>query len=139
MSALKFLLTAYQRFQSLHTVILFLFAGGLAAFSQIVVYVFLSRILEIHYLTASSIAFLTALLISFFLQKFVAFQNRDSRETPRQFLWFVSLAFINLHMNGLLMYSLVEYGGINDILSQMICMGTIAVWSFFAYRHFIFR
>jgi putative flippase GtrA len=126
-------------FETYRTVLFFLIAGGTAAVFQLCVYVLLSRTLAIPYLTASSIAFVLAVVVSFLLQKFVTFEHTGRTEIPRQFIHFFFLACMNLLANGALMYLLVEQVALHDVLAQMLTMATIAVWSFFLYKHFIFK
>jgi putative flippase GtrA len=121
------------------SIFLFLFSGGTAAVFQLLVYVFLSRTLGLQYVLSSALSFVAALIVSFFLQKFVAFGERTVTRMSRQFTWFVLLAFMNLGANSLLMYTFVDIFHYNDIFSQAFTMVIIAVWSFFFYRHFIFR
>ncbi len=118
--------------------ILFLIAGGSAATFQLIVYYILSRIFDIQYLLASGISFTLAVIVSFLLQKYVTFENRD-KNISGQFSLFFVLALINLNMNTILMVVFVERLGMYDIYAQMSCMMTIAVWSFFIYKYLIFR
>ncbi len=60
-------------------IILFLISGGSAAMFQLVVYVVLTRVFHVQYLIASSVSFVAAVVVSFLLQKFVAFQNTDTK------------------------------------------------------------
>lgn len=125
--------------QKYRTIIVFLFSGGSAAFFQLLVYLFLSRTLALHYLVASSGAFATAVVVSFMLQKYVTFQDKGKEGLTKQFGYFVVLAVFNANANALLMYLFVEQVGLYDIFAQMTCMVTIALWSFFVYRHLIFK
>lgn len=121
------------------TIILFLISGGTAALLQLLLYAFLTRIIEVWYIAASVVSFVLAVVLSFLLQKFVAFENKDMSATPRQFLFFAGLAVFNLMANVILMILFVEYASIHDILAQAVTMIIVAVWSFFIYRHFIFK
>ena len=121
------------------TPLLFLLSGGSAAAFQLLVYFVCTRIFGFPYLIASAISFVTALIVSFLLQKFVAFEENTVKAMPKQFLWFCILASFNLGMNSMLMYTFVGTVGIHDIFSQALTMIVIAVWSFFIYRHIIFK
>lgn len=126
-------------FGRFRTQIFFILSGGSAAAFQLLTYLFLSKIMGLWYLLASIISFSLAVIISFLLQKFVTFENKDKESMHRQFLLFFTLAFLNLGANIFLMLFLTEKIRLLDIISQIITMGIIAIWSFLAYRYFIFR
>lgn len=128
----------FDKLKTFKRIILFLISGGTAATFQLLVYVFLSRSLNFQYLYASSIAFVSALILSFILQKFVTFSNINMLLIPRQFFLFSILAVFNLGMNILFMYAFIEIIGIHDIFAQATTMVVIAIWSFFIYQKFIF-
>ncbi len=128
--------TLVQKYQ---TALLFLVSGGSAALFQLCLYVFLSRILDLTYLVASNSSFVTTVVFSFLLQKYVTFRHKETKAIPKQFLFFALLACFNLYANTQLMVLFVEKISIHDVVAQILTMGTIAVWSFFVYRNGIFK
>jgi putative flippase GtrA len=135
---MKYVTHAHKIILRYKTSILFLISGTSAAMFQLAMYAFLSRVIGMQYLMASSIAFCAALVVSFLLQKYVTFQNKDLR-VATQFVQFAALAICNLSINTLLMYMLVEKLQIYDVFAQAITMITIAIWSFFIYKYHIFK
>ncbi len=121
------------------TILVFLCSGGFAAAFQLLLYIFLERILQVPYLISSGIAFVAAVIVSFLLQKYVTFQNKSGDMIGKQFTYFVILSVLNLSVNTLLMYIFVDIFGVHDVLAQAFCMVSIAIWSFFIYKHVIFK
>ena len=132
-------LTDLSRHPTVLKIIRFVLSGGTAAAFQLLLYIALSRPLGLNYLVATSISFICALVVSFLLQKYVTFQDKDQAAIPNQFALYAGFAVFNLAANSLLMYTFVSLLGIHDIAAQVMVMGTIAVWSFVVYQKFIFR
>lgn len=121
------------------TPIFFIISGGTASAFQLGVYILLSRIFGLWYLFSSIIAFSLAVILSFTLQKFVTFRDRNRESIHTQFAFFLSLALFNLAANAASMLFLVEKLGLLDVWAQVLTLGMVACWSFFFYRHKIFR
>ncbi len=128
-----------QHMNKYRTVLVFLFSGGTTAIFQLLLYVLLERILHIPYLLASGIAFVCAVVVSFLLQKYVTFQNTSEGMISKQFTHFAILSVLNLGANVCLMYIFVDLFQLFDVLAQALCMILIALWSFFIYKHIIFK
>lgn len=120
-------------------VALFLFSGGTAATTQLIIYVSLTRVLGLQYLIASSIAFVCALFLSFVLQKFLTFNDRCTTGMHFQFINYAILAGFNFLANASLMFLLVTVIEFNDIISQIGVMLLVAVWSYLIYKNLIFE
>jgi len=129
----------YSKIRAHRVVLLFLISGGSAAFFQLFIYVLLSRVFSFPYLIASAVAFVSALIVSFLLQKFVTFGEGSRQRIAVQFLKFAFLALFNLGMNIMLMYAFVDGLHFFDVFSQAITMILIAIWSFFIYKLYIFK
>ncbi len=93
---------------------------------------------KLWYLYSAIIAFLFAFAVSFSLQKFWTFQCDDVAKIRRQLPLHLSLAIINLGLNTLLIYVLVESFNLWYMLAQVIVSILIAFETFFALRR-IFR
>lgn len=117
----------------------FLFSGGSAtAVNFFFLYAF-TEWLGFYYLVSVVIAFLMAVCISFFLQKFWTFEDNSKDGIHGQILIFIIFAIINTCINALLVFLSVEYIGLHYMLGQFFSSGLIAFESFFVYKYFIFR
>lgn len=117
----------------------FLISGGTAALVLLVILYVCTDIFLIWYLISSVIAFVCAFLTSFTLHKFWTFRDRHVGRIPKQAASHLMVGGVNLILNTALLYWLVEYGRIHYLVSQVLVSGTLAVASFFIYKHFIFH
>ena len=113
-------------------------SGAGATFTHIFLLYFFTDICRIYYLVSTSMAFVCAFFVSFSLQKYWTFRDRDNTRVKKQMGLFFSIAITNLCLNALGMKTMVDFIGLNHLISQAIVSLGIAAWSFFAYS-FIFR
>ena len=119
----------------------YLIAGGTSTAIDLGILYVLTEFAGWWYLVSATAAFIVAFFVSFILQKFYTFNNRDtSRKTvATQGAFYFTLALTNLGINTILMYALVEWAGVWYFLAQIISAAAIAVESFFIYRFVIFH
>ena len=117
----------------------YIVAGAVGAGTLLGLLYILHDRLGLPVVTSSVIAFSLALVVSFVLQKFWAFQDQDTSRSHVQFAYFLTLALFNVGADAVFMHLLVDILGIWYILSQVLASGTIAIWSFFLYRSVVFR
>ena len=117
----------------------YLAAGGFAAAVDLgLLYVFTDLFL-IHYLTSAILAFILTFFVSFTLQKFWTFQDSSTHKVHAQAFTYLVVALVNLAINTLLMYVLVDVLAIWYLGAQILASGLIAFESFFVSRYFIFH
>lgn len=87
-------------------------------------------------LWGSIAAFITALVSSFILQRYVTFRKTDREHMGRQFTHAVLLGLFNLCFNTLGMYALLFFGA-HYLLAQLIVTAVIVVYTYVIY-HYIF-
>lgn len=95
-------------------------------------------VLGVPYLAGSTLGFLTAMCVGFFLQKYWTFEERTPERAHTQFILYVMLALGNLAANTLIVYLLVEYAGAHYLVAQTIGAGSVALTSYLVYRSYIF-
>lgn len=117
----------------------YLVAGGISAMVLIGGLYILHGLFDLWYVAASSLSFLVAVVVSFLLQKYWTFQDRVADVARRQFVYYLLIALINLAINAGLMYFFVDLCHVWYLLSQVLSAGIVAVWSFFVYKHLIFK
>ncbi len=94
--------------------------------------------LGIHYLASAIAAYLLALAVNFTGQKYWAFQ--DTRAVyKRQIFSYLSLAIFNLVSNTFLVYLLVDILHVWYLSAQIFTTFFLALFSFFAYKHIVFK
>lgn len=117
----------------------FLVSGGSAAAVLLAVLYVFTDIVGLWYLASSVIAFLCAFVVSFTLHKFWTFADPHIGRAPTQAAAHFTAGLINLGLNTAFLYMLVDYAGVHYLVSQILVSGSLAIVSFFVYKHFIFR
>lgn len=139
---------AYRILNKRKTIVKYIISGGTAAVTDLILLYLFTEVLKIHYLLSSSLAFIIAFFISFYLQKFWTFRDNNREKMYQQMSLYLAVGIVNLAVNAGGMYVLVEHvlpnyvvAGIEItyILSQIIMGAFIAVFSFLIYRFVIFK
>jgi putative flippase GtrA len=119
-------------------IIKYLIAGGTSAFADILIYSLLIYFADLWYVISSVVSFTIAFWISFGLQKFWTFRDKNTEKMMKQTYLYFFVAIANLGISTLLIYIFVDYIHIHKFISKIIANAMIAAESFFVYRHFIF-
>lgn len=117
----------------------YVFAGGLSFITNIALLYYFETYLMWWYLTASTMAFVISVIVSFLAQKYITFRNKSRENIPKQMVQYIAIAIFNVITNGIIVFLLVNFVKFTTILSQVISAIIIAVWSLFVYRFIIFR
>ena len=117
----------------------FIVAGGSTVFVHIVVLFVLTHLFGLWYIASSTLAFILAFIVGFWLQKFWTFRDEQLIQLERQLAVYFGLSMFNLVANSVMMYWLVDGLGLWYLLAQLITVTVIAGWNFFIYTHLIFR
>lgn len=117
----------------------YLIAGFTGAGTQIgLLYVF-TDIVGFWYIYSSLLAFIAAIMVSFTLQKFWTFADKEIKKVHHQFVRYLVVAILGIFINTICMYLLVDILGLWYIFAQIITGGVIAVFNFAMYKIFIFN
>ncbi len=117
----------------------YLISGGTAAATNWTVLFFLVHFGHVYYLSASVIAFVLSIGVSFTMQKFWTFQDTTVDSMRAQFTRYSVVIFSNLILNTLIVYVLVEKAGTWYLTAQIFGTVVIAITGYFGYKHFVFR
>lgn len=120
-------------------IIKFLIAGGTGAFVDLSIYYTLTYVAELWYVLSSVLSFAIAFWVSFGLQKFWTFRDGDTERVGKQTALYFFVAIVNLGINTLLIYFLVEHSGVHKFAAKILASGIVAVESFIVYRYIIFN
>lgn len=119
-------------------IIKYLIAGGTSTSVDLTIYYFLTYYAGLWYIVSSISSFIIAFWISFGLQKFWTFRDKNTKNMMKQTYLYFFVAIVNLGINTLLVYFFVDYVHIHKFISKIFANILIATESFFVYRHFIF-
>lgn len=126
------LLFKYQK------IIKYIISGGSGAVVNIGVLYLLTDVFGYWYLFSSMISFFSSCWISFILQKFWTFKDVSVDKFSKQALMFFFVQTVNLGLNTMLVYLLVEFLGLWYIAAQIISGVLIAISSFIIFSKIIF-
>lgn len=119
-------------------VVKFAVAGAIGAGIEISTYIYLVDFVGLYYLTANVIAISLAIIVNYFIsQKWVFDCGRHSKR--KEFTVFIMVSVVSLLFNQLIMWGLVDHVELEDKISKLIAIGTVAFFNFFAKKFFVFK
>ena len=120
-------------------IVKYVISGGSAAVVNLSILYLFTEFFNIWYLISASVAYILAFGVSFGLQKFWTFKDHETGDIHKQLSLYLVVILINLALNALFVYLLVEHTGVWYMIAQVISGLIIAVESFFVYKLIIFR
>lgn len=117
----------------------FLVSGGTAAFLDLLLLHILVEYIHVWYIFSAIIAYMVAFFASFVLQKFWTFRDMSRHNIHIQMILHFCLGLVNLVINTIALYILVDHFYLHYMLSQILISGVLAIVSFFIYKFFIFK
>ena len=120
------------------TVLRFGVSGGLGAAVYMATFYSLTEWAHVWYLHSSLIAWLVAFCVSFLMQQRWTFRDTGPR-AHRQLVLYGGLFLINMGLNEVLLYLLVDHAHVQRQIAQLGLLMMISIWNFFIMRHWIFR
>lgn len=130
---------SYQPNNAYTTVFRFIVSGSLSVIVALSLLYAFTEWAKLWYVLSASIAFACSTAVSFVLQKFWTFDDRHTARVSSQVTAFIVLNLINLALNAVGIYVVVEWLHIGYITAEILVAGTIAFWSFFIMRSVIFK
>ena len=98
---------------------------------------FFTEVVHIYYLFSAILAFLIALLIGFYFQKYIAFKNKNNKHRKQLFL-FSFFQWIGLLVDLFLLRLLVDKGWFYYIYVSLFNKWVIFIWNFLMNYFFTF-
>ena len=121
------------------TLLKYLISGTTAAFTNFGLYFIFTRILNWYYLTAYVASVFGAFWVSFILQKFWTFNNKDTDQINRQIGLYVLVNIGSLIVTTAGMYIFVSLLHLWDALALVVTSLGIAFCTFFINKLFVFK
>lgn len=117
----------------------YLISGATVVVTELgVLYVF-TDLFHLWYEFSLIIAFIVALCTSFTLQKFWTFQDKETSRVHIQASSYALVQLLNLGINAIALYVLVQFAHMWYILAQLLISAFIALWNFVIYKFIIFK
>lgn len=99
----------------------------------------LADLFGFYYLSSSILAVSFSTVVGFLLQKYWTFEAGSSQGTRRQFVLYVAVAILNILLNTLIVYLLVDFSGFHHLPAQFAGAAIVAVSSYVIYKKIIFN
>ncbi len=116
----------------------FCLVGSANAIIDYTVYLMLSRIIGLYFLYANIIAILTAMTFSFIFNKYWTFQNQE-KQIKKQYFKFIIVNIIYFFLNNSIVFGLVRFLKVYDLLAKIVAIFVGLFWNFFANRYWTFK
>lgn len=122
-------------------VVSYLFFGILTTFTNIASYAVLSKIFELDYKLATTIAWVISVLFAFITNKIYVFKSKDTNILlmTKEFLSFIFFRLLSLILDIGMMILMVEWLKIDDLLSKIIANIFVVIFNYFASKYVIFK
>lgn len=120
-------------------IIKFLISGSTAAGTNFIILFILVDLVHIWYLLASGISFLISFFVSFSLQKFWTFRNKETDAIQKQAVMYFMVTIFGLLSNLLFMYIFVDILHWWYMFAQFVISAVIAVFNYIVYKSIIFK
>ena len=119
----------------------FTFVGFFVTFIDFTIYFTLTRLFywwEEHFLYANGVAFITALSVSFFINKLWTFRN-DHPSYKKQYTKFFISNVVALTISQSVLYLLVSVIELSDIIAKPTAVSMTVLFNFVSYKFWIFK
>lgn len=124
---------------SVQQIIRFLIAGVCVAFFNLSLLYLFTEYFHIWYLVGSVMAYICAVLLNFVLQKFWVFKTPSYQGVRRQFTLYIFVSLGYLALNTVSMYVLVDYLGVQYLISQACITLVLSVINYIINNAFVFK
>ena len=115
------------------------FVGGIATVVDWAVQYVLT-VLWVHYLIAAVFAFLSGLLVNYFLSKIFVFKAQEAKVNALwEFVIYAVIGVIGLGITVGLMFILTDVAGLYFMLSKVITTVIVLFWNYFARKVIIYK
>jgi len=119
-------------------IIKFAIAGASGAVVELGLYTLLVGFFSVHYLTANILSIVTGILVNYVISQKWVFES--GRYQPRaEFVAFCVVSAITIAFNQTIVWLLVDFGELHNVLSKVIAILTVAVFNFFAKKYLVFK
>ncbi|MBO9131015.1 GtrA family protein [Bacillus sp. 165] len=122
-------------------IISYLVFGGLTTVINIVVYVILTKLLNVDYRIATTVAWVLAVVFAFITNKLYVFNSKetDKKSLIMEFSSFVFFRIVSYGLDFASMIILVSGLKINDVFAKIAANVVVVIFNYFASKYVIFK
>ncbi len=121
-----------------HQFLRYVITGGLSAGLDFSLLVFFVEILSLHYLIASGLSFVAAVLLNYSISRVWVF-TRGRFSPPIELIGFIAVNVIGLGFNQLLMWFFVGSLSVDYRVTKGISIVVVTLWNFLTKKYIIFK
>ncbi|MBF0104946.1 MAG: GtrA family protein [Deltaproteobacteria bacterium] len=115
------------------------FVGGVAFLADMGTLVALTEFVKLDYLISAAVAFMTGLVINYFISTKWVFSARTLSNRKLEFLFFTLIGIIGLLINEAIMWGFTEIVLFHYTLSKICSAFVVYLWNFLARRFLLFK
>lgn len=125
----------YERYGQ---IIKFAIAGASGAVVELGLYTLLVGAFSVYYLTANILSIVTGILVNYVISQKWVFES--GRYAPKaEFAAFCFVSAITIVFNQTIVWALVDFVALHNILAKVLAILTVAVFNFFAKKYLVFK
>jgi len=119
----------------------YLLFGGLTTLVNIVTYFVCATLAGMDYKIATTIAWIVSVLFAYFTNKKYVFNSQPTSfaHALKEFFYFMGFRVLSYFIDIASMVVLIEWLGINDLVSKIIANVIVVVVNYFASKYIIFK
>lgn len=135
---MKWLVINLRRTEIFRQFIKFCLVGTFNTALDFAIYLFFTRILGWYFFYANLVSILVAMTSSFILNKYWTFRDKD-KDLQKQYLKFVVVNVVYFCLYNSILFSLVHWLKVFDLLAKVCAVAVGLFWNFFANRYWTFK
>lgn len=107
---------------------------------NLICYIFLTKIVQIDYKIAASVAWALSVLFAFVTNKIWVFRRGETggRQLVKECAGFIFFRVLSYFVDLATIIILVEWLGVFDVIAKLIASGVVAVLNYIASKYYIF-
>ncbi|MEH7461976.1 GtrA family protein [Bacillus thuringiensis] len=119
----------------------YLLFGGLTTLVNIVMYFVCATLAGMDYKIATTIAWIVSVLFAYITNKKYVFKSQQTNlsHAMKEFFYFMGFRVLSYFIDLFSMIALIEWLGINDLVSKIIANVIVVVVNYFASKYIIFK
>lgn len=123
--------------ENIRQFIIYLFVGACATIVEWATFYALSHLLHMHYVPATTIAFILSTFANWLIGKWLLFRQTQNIWNELAKIYATSIA--GLLMNLLIMWLFIDWIGIQEMLSKIVATGIVFFWNFLVRKRLIYK
>ena len=129
----------YESFDDIGVVTRYIISGIISILVNLLVIYLMTDIFKLWYIFSAIIASVFSFVVAFTLQKYWTFKDNDNNRIAHQVTWYLIVIIINLLLNIVILYLLVDLFGFWYLGSQMAALVVMAGVGFFLNKNITFK